>query len=41
MSPASSGRPAGRLLMTVKSAHLYQTELPYMCGVLADHDGGR
>jgi thymidylate synthase len=34
------GLPVGRLLMTVKSAHLYETELPYMQGVLTDHDCG-
>jgi len=28
-------RPAGRLVFTVKSAHIYDTELPYMSGVLA------
>jgi thymidylate synthase len=28
------GRPAGRLLMTVKSAHVYETELAYIKGVL-------
>ena len=28
------GRPAGRLLMIVKSAHVYQTEFGYMRGVL-------
>jgi hypothetical protein len=28
----------GRLLMTVKSAHVYETELPYMHDVLADQD---
>jgi thymidylate synthase len=28
------GRPAGRLLMIVKSAHVYQTELGYVRGVL-------
>lgn len=34
------GRPVGLLLMTVKSACLYQTELPYMQGVLGDQDSG-
>jgi hypothetical protein len=29
-------RPAGRLIMIVKSAHIYQTERGYMLGVLAD-----
>jgi Thymidylate synthase len=29
------GRPVGRLLMTVKSAHVYQAELGYVRGVLA------
>ena len=29
------GRPAGRLLMTVKSAHVYQTEFGYVRDVLA------
>ena len=29
------GRPAGRLLMVVKSAHVYQTESEYVRGVLA------
>jgi thymidylate synthase len=28
------GRPAGRLLMVVKSAHVYQTESGYVRGVL-------
>jgi thymidylate synthase len=28
------GLPAGRLLMTVKSAHVYETELDYITGVL-------
>jgi thymidylate synthase len=32
------GLQAGRLLMTVKSAHAYETELAYMRGVLTDHD---
>jgi thymidylate synthase len=27
--------PVGRLLMTVKSAHVYETELEYVTGVLA------
>jgi hypothetical protein len=29
------GRPAGRLLMIVKSAHVYETERAYVLGVLA------
>jgi hypothetical protein len=29
------GRPAGRLLMVVKSAHVYETERGYLLGVLA------
>jgi len=29
------GRPAGRLLMVVKSAHVYRTESQYVRGVLA------
>jgi thymidylate synthase len=32
---AELGRPTGRLLMTVKSAHVYQTEFGYVRGVLA------
>ena len=28
------GRPAGRLLMVVKSAHVYQAELPYLRDIL-------
>jgi thymidylate synthase len=32
---AGLGRPAGRLLMVVKSAHVYQTEFGYVRGVLA------
>ena len=35
------GLPAGRLLMIVKSAHLYETERAYVRGVLADQDSGR
>jgi len=35
------GRPTGRLLMTVKSAHVYETEFEYLLGVLAEQDGGR
>lgn len=34
------GLPVGRLLMTVKSAHVYETELPYMHGVLATERAG-
>jgi hypothetical protein len=29
------GRPAGRLLMIVKSAHVYETERAYLLDVLA------
>ncbi len=32
------GRPAGRLLMVVKSAHVYATERAYLLGVLAGDD---
>ena len=32
-------RPAGRLLMVVKSAHMYETECRYLLGVLAAEDG--
>jgi thymidylate synthase len=35
------GLPAGRLLMIVKSAHVYETELAYVLGVLAENEGGR
>jgi Thymidylate synthase len=35
------GRPPGRLLMTVKSAHVYETEFAYVRGILAEEDGGR
>ena len=35
---AELGRPAGRLLMTVKSAHIYATERGYMRDVLAGAD---
>lgn len=35
------GLPAGRLLMIVKSAHLYETERAYVRGVLAAQDSGR
>jgi thymidylate synthase len=35
------GVPVGRLLMTIKSAHLYETDLNYIEGVLAGHAGGR
>jgi thymidylate synthase len=34
------GLPVGRLLMTVKSAHIYETELPYLHDVLADQAAG-
>jgi len=30
-------RPAGRLLMIVKSAHVYETERGYLRGVLEEH----
>jgi thymidylate synthase len=30
------GRPAGRLIMVVKSAHVYDTEFEYVRGVLAE-----
>ena len=33
------GRPAGRLLLIVKSAHVYETEQAYMLGVLRAEDG--
>ena len=33
------GRPAGRLLMVVKSAHVYETERAYLLGVLASCPG--
>jgi thymidylate synthase len=35
------GRPAGRLLMTVKSAHVYQTEFGYVRRVLAEAGADR
>jgi thymidylate synthase len=35
------GRPAGRLVMIIKSAHVYETERGYVLGVLADEDAGR
>jgi thymidylate synthase len=35
------GLPVGRLLMIVKSAHVYETELAYVLGVLAENEGGR
>ncbi len=35
------GHPAGRLLMMVKSAHVYQTEFGYVRGVVAEAGGGR
>jgi thymidylate synthase len=34
------GRPAGRLLMMIKSAHVYETERGYLLGVLAREDPG-
>jgi thymidylate synthase len=33
---ASLGRPAGRLLMVIKSAHVYETEFGYVRGVLGE-----
>ncbi|HXP55455.1 MAG TPA: thymidylate synthase [Streptosporangiaceae bacterium] len=33
------GRPAGRLLMVVKSAHVYEPEFAYIRSVLADQTG--
>ncbi len=33
------GRPAGRLLMMVKSAHVYETERTYLQGVLSEAAG--
>ena len=33
---AELGRPAGRLLMVVKSAHVYETEFGYIRGVLSE-----
>jgi thymidylate synthase len=35
------GRPVGRLLMMVKSAHVYETERAYVLGLLADRDDSR
>jgi Thymidylate synthase len=35
------GRPVGRLLMMVKSAHIYETERDYLLGVLAREDPDR
>jgi thymidylate synthase len=37
---AGLGRPTGRLLMVVKSAHVYQTEFGYVRGVLAEGAAG-
>jgi len=34
------GQPAGRLLMLVKSAHIYETERGYLLGVLGREDPG-
>jgi len=34
------GAPVGRLVMTVKSAHVYETELAYIEGVLQDAGAG-
>jgi thymidylate synthase len=36
---AALGLPAGRLVMIVKSAHVYETELDYIEGVLAGQPG--
>lgn len=36
---AALERPVGRLVMTIKSAHIYETELEYMAAVLADQRG--
>jgi thymidylate synthase len=33
--------PVGRLLMIIKSAHVYETELSYIEGVLAGDAAGR
>jgi len=33
---ASLGRPTGRLLMVIKSAHVYESEFGYVAGVLAE-----
>jgi hypothetical protein len=33
-------RPAGRLLIVVKSAHVFETERAYLLGVLADARAG-
>jgi len=37
---AQLGRPAGRLLLMVKSAHVYDTERGYLLDVLAREDSG-
>jgi thymidylate synthase len=34
------GRPPGRLLMTVKSAHVYETEFAYVRGILTEKESG-
>ena len=36
MSPPRCKRPVGRLLMIVKSAHVYETEIAYMRDILAE-----
>jgi thymidylate synthase len=38
---AGLGLAAGRLTMIVKSAHVYETEVAYVLGVLAAQDGDR
>ena len=38
---AELGLPVGRLVMIVKSAHVYETEAAYVLGVLADQDSSR
>jgi thymidylate synthase len=35
------GHPVGRLLMIVKSAHVYETEYAYMRSVLAEEERTR
>jgi thymidylate synthase len=35
------GVPVGRMLMIIKSAHVYETELSYIEGVLAGDAAGR
>jgi thymidylate synthase len=34
------GHPAGRLLMTVKPAHIYDTDLAYIAGLLPTEGSG-